>query len=629
MKIRFTLIFSLLLLGAAYLQAQNKGLNNPARSGAIECLAPFYHGVASGDPESDKVMLWTRVTTDSATVDVKWRIATDTAMSNVIDSGMVNTGMNSDYSVKVDVTNLQPFTWYFYEFEAYGKMSVRGRTRTLPVGNIDSLRFAVVSCADYTNGYYNAYRTITERNDVFAVIHLGDYIYEYGGGTPPRNHEPGHEIITLSDYRMRHSHYKLDEDLMRLHQQYPFFSVWDDHETANNSWYGGAENHTPGTEGDWFDRKAYGVQAYYEWMPLRMPDPQDTQRIYRKFRLGELADLYMMDTRLQGREEQDGHNTSPNRTLLGQQQLDWFTSSMDTSTAQWQIMAQQVMMAPLNVQPISAFPPIYPNDDQWDGYPAERQKIYDTVLVNNIQNFVVLTGDIHTSWANDLPTSTYNASTGAGSAGVEFVATSITSQGSPLPVNQSVIQNINPHMKFIELTRHGYVLLDINQARTQGEFWFVDQIDTIGGGDAYIQGWYVNNTERHLRMAAAPSNPNAAMVGTPAPIWPRFYNAACNDTMATAIVNSNTRESVLLGVYPNPFTQQVTLQFTISEQLPVQATVFDALGRSVMDKNFGDLNEGMYELPLEMGNLPAGSYFVILKMGEKINQRKLIKTTGN
>ena len=627
MKLKSTLIFSLFcLLIASQLEAQNKGLSDPTRSGAIECLAPFYHGVASGDPEADKVMLWTRVTTDSNTVDVKWRIATDTAKSNFSDSGITMTDGTRDFSVKVDVTGLQPFTWYFYEFEAYGKMSVRGRTRTLPTGNLDSLRLAIVSCADYTNGYYNAYRTITERNDVFAVIHLGDYIYEYGGGTAPRNHEPSNEIITLSDYRMRHSQHKLDPDLMRLHQQYPFFAVWDDHETANNSWYGGAENHTPGTEGNWFDRKAYGIQAYYEWMPLRMPDPQDTQRIYRKFRLGELADLYMMDTRLEGREEQNGHDTNPNRTILGQQQFNWFTTSIDTSTAQWQIMAQQVMMAPLRVQ-IPPFPAFYPNDDQWDGYPAERNKIWDTVLVKNIKNFVVLTGDIHTSWANDLPTSTYNASTGAGSVGVEFVATSVTSQGSPFPVNQSTIQSQNPHMKFIDLTRHGYVLLDINQNRTQGEFWFVDQIDTAGGGDAYIQGWYVNDNERHLRMAAAPSNPSTAMVGTAAPIWPRFYNPNCNDTTTTSIANSpDARESVLLGVYPNPFTNHLTLQFTIASDVNVQVTIVDALGRTLMDRDFGTLNAGWYEQPLDMSTLPAGSYFVILKMGDKINQRKLIKT---
>jgi alkaline phosphatase D len=597
--------------------------NDPTRSGALLCLAPFYHGVASGDPLSDRVILWTRVTTDSASVNVSWTIATDTSMTNIVSSGNLTTDASKDYSVKVDVNGLQPFTWYYYEFEAYGKKSIRGRTRTLPVGDVDSLRFAIVSCADYTNGYYNAYAKIKERNDVFAVIHLGDYIYEYGGGTAPRNHEPTYEILTLADYRMRHSHYKLDEDLMRLHQQYPFFSVWDDHETANNAWFGGAENHTPGSEGDWFDRKAAGVRAYFEWMPLRLPDLQDTQRIYRKFRMGELIDLYMMDTRLIGREEQGGSNQSPTRTLLGQQQFDWFVNGIDTSTARWQVMGQQVMMAPLNANPLPFGGPFYPNDDQWDGYPAERRKIWDTVLVNNIQNFVVLTGDIHTSWANDLPANNYNAGTGAGSAGVEFVATSVTSQGSPLPVSQSIIQNINPHMKFIDLSQHGYVLLDVNKNRTQGEYWFMNDINTRGGTEAYTSGWYVNNGERHLRQAPGVSVANPEMIGTQAPFYPRNY-VPCPSTSVSDVESG--RETVLLGVYPNPFNAELMLQFTLHEAAKTTAFVYDALGREVARMEFGELNAGMHELPFDMSSLNAGNYFMVLKMGNKTNQRKLIKT---
>jgi alkaline phosphatase D len=605
--------------------AQQNNPNDPTRSGTLECLAPFYHGVASGDPLSDRVILWTRVTTDSTSVSVAWRIATDTAITNVVASGNASTDAAKDFCIKVDATGLSPFTWYYYEFEAYGKKSVRGRTRTLPVGDVDSLRFAVVSCADYTNGYYNAYAKITERNDVFAVVHLGDYIYEYGGGTAPRNHEPSYEILTLADYRMRHSHYKLDEDLMRLHQQYPFFAVWDDHETANNAWYGGAENHTPGTEGNWFNRKAAGVQAYFEWMPLRLPDMQDTQRIYRKFRFGELIDLYMMDTRLQGREEQNGHDTDPNRTLLGQQQFDWFTSSIDTSTARWQVMGQQVMMAPLNAQPLTFLPPFYPNDDQWDGYPAERKKIYDTVLVNNIQNFVVLTGDIHTSWANDLPGTGYNASTGANSVGIEFVATSVTSQGSPLPVSQAIIQGLNPHMKFIDLTKHGYVLLDINKNRTQGEYWFLDDIAVRGGTEAYTQGWFVNNGERHLRLSPAPSNAHSSIIGVQAPFYPRDYSCDTTSTSVNGIADAG-RETVLLGIYPNPFNSEIMLQFSLHTAAPTTAIVYDALGREVARNDFGQLHAGMHELPFNLEKLQAGTYVVILKMGDKFNQRKLIKT---
>ena len=620
--LRQLIIAALLLPFVSF--AQNNP-NEPTRSGALDCLAPFYHGVASGDPQQDRIILWTRVTTDSANAIVNWRVATDTAITNVVLSGTVTTDDTKDFTVKVDAIGLQPFTWYYYEFETEGKRSVRGRTRTLPVGDIDSLRFAIVSCADYTNGYYNAYAKITERNDIFAVIHLGDYIYEYGGGTAPRNHEPGYEILTLGDYRIRHSHYKLDEDLMRLHQQYPFFAVWDDHETANNSWLGGAENHTPGTEGSWFDRKAAGVQAYYEWMPLRIPDLNDPQRIYRKFKIGDLIDLYMMDTRLQGREEQNGHDTNPSRTLLGAQQRQWFLNETDSSTARWQVMGQQVMFAPLRIQ-IPPFPSFYPNDDQWDGYPAERTTIQNHFINNNISNLVVLTGDIHTSWANDIPGTGYVASTGAGSVGVEFVATSVTSQGSPLPLGQSVIQAINPHMKFIDLTNHGYVLLDVNKNRTQGEFWFVNTISSRGGTDSFARAWFVNNNERHLRQSSGPSVANTNLLGIQAPEWPIGYDPNCNDSTTTATISPASRETVLLGVYPNPFNSEIIMQFTLHVDAESSAIVYDAMGREVARKEFGKLNAGMHELPFNLDRLVAGNYFIVMKMGNKMNQRKLIKT---
>lgn len=620
---KFFASFCFLFILGSTVEAQKQLPDDPDRSTAVTCLAPFYHGVASGDPLSDRVILWTRVTTDSSSVDVTWRMATDTNMTNVIDSGIVTTDASQDYTVKVDVDGLNEFSWYYYEFEAYGKYSVRGRTRTLPEGNVDSLRFAIVSCAQYTDGYYNAYAKITERNDVYAIIHLGDYIYEYGGGTAPRDHMPVNEIVTLSDYRMRHSQYKLDEDLMRLHQQYPFFAVWDDHETANNSWMNGAENHDAG-EGDWIDRKSFGIQAYHEWMPLRMPDQQDTQRIYRKFRIGDLIDLYMMDTRLEGREEQNGHDTDPNRTLLGQQQFDWFVNSMDTSTAQWQIMGQQVMFAPLAIN--SPFGANYPNDDQWDGYPAERDKIIDSVLMNNIDNFVVLTGDIHTSWGNDIPTATYDPATGAGSAGVEFVATSVTSQGASFlgPLGQlgtGVIQGQNPHMKYIELTQHGYVILDVNQTRTQGEWWFVDQISSPGATESMAQAWFVNNGERFLQQYALPSNPSLTMVGIQAPYLPR----GCGDTITTVNSPALGNASVLIGVYPNPFNEEVALQFTLNKNTETSVRVFDALGRELYNKNWGMLNKGMYEQYVDLSKLEAGAYIIVLKMGDQMNQRKLIK----
>ena len=239
--------------------------------------APFYHGVASGDPLHDRVIIWTRVTPDEINNDsirVNWRIATDTMIFDVVNSGYFYTKQERDYTVKVDVTGLNPSTCYYYDFEVDGKFSVPGRAITADLGDNENVRFAVVSCSNYEYGYFNVYSALAERNDVNAVLHLGDYIYEYATGgysanIANRSHEPAHEIVTLDDYRLRYSHYHLDTDLQRIHQQYPFICVWDDHESANDSWLDGAENHDPATQGNWIDRKNNAKKAYFEWLPIR------------------------------------------------------------------------------------------------------------------------------------------------------------------------------------------------------------------------------------------------------------------------------------------------------------------------------------------------------------------------
>lgn len=605
----------------AFLHAQHPN-NDAHRSGARSSLAPFYHGVASGDPLSDAVIIWTRVTTTDTVESVKWRIATDTAMVNVIDSGTVITSNAIDYTVKVDVSGLMPNTYYYYEFESDGLLSIIGRTKTAPVGDVDSLRFAVVSCASYAHGYFNAYDRITDRNDVSAVLHLGDYYYEYGDGEygNDRNYQPSNEIVNLSDYRMRLSHYRLDASLMRLHQQYPFICIWDDHETANNSWYGGAENHDSG-EGNWFNRKAEAIKAYYEWMPLRMPDPAvDTQRIYRNFRYGDLLELHMLDTRLQGREEQGWANsTDPGRTLLGTNQFNWLCNNMDTSTAQWQIIGQQVMVAPLDVNPLP-FGQQYANSDQWDGYEAERNNLYDSILTNNIQNVVVLTGDIHTSWANDLPTSTYNSSTGSGSAGVEFVVTSVTSPG--LAAVQSIgapfVQGLNDHMKYVDLAEKGYYILDVNKSRAQADWFYVDRIDQVSTVENYGTSWKTDDGTRHLSTSPSAAIPNSSQIASPAPLFPR--NCITSTTRVT-----DEFKNVLLSIYPNPFNDQITLQYTITQDGPVQMYLFDALGRTLATQDFGTVSKGIQRTTFNINNLSAGTYILVLDINGQKEQRIVVK----
>ncbi len=260
----------------------------------LDCVPPFYHNVASGDPLSDRVIIWTRVTPTDFTlpVSVDYRVATDTGMVNVVAQGTVVTDAAVDFTVKVDATGLQPNTVYYYEFKAFGNFSPRGRTKTAPleVTSTDSLRFAVVSCANLEAGFFNAYEVIAERNDVEAILMLGDYIYEYeeGGYAPNANvdrvFDPTHEILTLDDYRLRYSVYHMDQALQKLHQNFPWICVWDDHESANDSYEFGAENHNSG-EGLWIQRKAAAQTAFFEWLPIR-PKAASNFEIFRKFKSG-------------------------------------------------------------------------------------------------------------------------------------------------------------------------------------------------------------------------------------------------------------------------------------------------------------------------------------------------------
>jgi alkaline phosphatase D len=607
-------IFLALLLSPAALPGQAPDPLDPMRSGPDSTLAPFYHGVASGDPLADRVILWTRVTTEGADVELAWRVALDTAMSAIVAEGSVVALADNDHTVRVDVTGLQPFTFYYYEFEAPdGRRSVRGRTRTLPVGaGVDSLRFAVVSCSNYAHGFFNAYDRIRERNDVFAVIHLGDYIYEYGDGEfgNERGLDPSYEILDLGDYRVRHSHYKLDPDLMRLHQQYPFFSVWDDHETANNSWMGGAQNHST-DEGDWFARKSAGIRAYAEWMPLRLPDPTDTLRIYRRFDFGDLLTLHMLDTRLIGRQEQGGENTAPERTLLGAQQYDWLSSGMSASPARWQVLGQQVMMAPLRAFGVAV------NDDQWDGYPAERQRVYDHVIGNDIRNMVVLTGDIHTSWANDLPLTGYNALTGANSAGVEFVTTSVTSTSFNLPIPNLLIQVLNSHVKHVDLTRRGYLIFDVNRERVQGDWYYLNTVTEPDAQEQVGASRQSVDQSRHLIAADAPSVAGTTMIGVPAPFAPR------NDLGVATL--DHGRGALLVGAYPNPFTDRLDLHYFTNGNAEVTAQLFDGNGRMLVDRALGRPGAGIHRQRIQLPALPEGVYLLRLVSGEGVLTTRLVK----
>ena len=509
----------------------------------------FQHGVASGDPLNDRVILWTRVTPAAATsvVVVSYVLALDPALTQVVLRGTTKTNPARDYTVKVDPAGLRPGTTYYYRFAADGQASPVGRTRTLPAGSVQRLRMAVASCSNHAFGLFNAYRRIAERNDIDLVLHLGDYLYEYGPNTygSLRTPEPPNEMVTLSDYRLRHAQYKRDADSQAMHRQHPMIAIWDDHEITNDAWRDGAQNHTEGLEGSWTERVNVGLKAYYEWMPVRIPDATQPRKNQRAFQIGDLVDVVMLEQRLSARSQQlaatipapglgnvfaqVGAFNDPTRTLLGTEQEAWLGQKLRGSTARWKLIGQGVMFAQLKAQaaPLSAGGGLFFNTDQWDGYQPARDRVYNFIKgdANHapVNNVVVLTGDIHSSWAADLTqdpnnpnvaTGGYNAATGEGSRAVEFVATSITSPGLSDPSGSTAgfLRGVNPHFKYIDFNQRGYMLLDLTPQKVVCEWYYVDTVASLSNVQTFGTAFEVQQGTNRLQASAQttpPANPPA------------------------------------------------------------------------------------------------------------------------
>ncbi|MFJ2235619.1 alkaline phosphatase D family protein [Streptomyces sp. NPDC087859] len=479
----------------------------PAR--AAEAPA-FLHGLASGDPLPNGILLWTRVTPTAEAIpgsglgpdtEVGWVVAKDKAFTNVVAKGTTTATAATDHTVKADIRGLEPATDYWFRFSAGGTDSPAARTRTAPAADaaVANLRFGVVSCANWEAGYFSSYRHLAARGDLDAWLHLGDYIYEYGTGeygtrdTVVRPHAPAHEILSLADYRTRHGRYKTDPDLQALHAVAPVVAIWDDHEFANDAWSGGAENHTEGAEGAWAARQAAAKQAYFEWMPVRTATAGTT---YRRLRFGKLADLSLLDLR-SFRSQQvavgNGSVDDPDRTLTGRAQLDWLKAGLKSSDATWRLVGNSVMISPFAIGSLSAdlLKPLAEllglpkeglalNTDQWDGYTDDRRELLAHLRANAIRNTVFLTGDIHMAWANDVPVNagTYPLSA---SAATEFVVTSVTSdnlddilkvpEGTVTALAAPVIQLANRHVHWVDTDRHGYGVLDITAERAQMDYY--------------------------------------------------------------------------------------------------------------------------------------------------------------
>jgi alkaline phosphatase D len=485
---------------------------------------PFQHGVASGDPLPDGVILWTRVTPDGdGPVPLTWQLASDPGLEQIVASGTAETDADRDFTVKVDARGLEPGQTYYYRFDAAGGSSPIGRTRTAPAAGVQRARFGVASCSSHAQGYFHAYRALAGRADLDAVIHLGDYIYESGPGEfgSARSPEPPHETVTLADYRARHAQYKRDPDLQEVHRQHPFIAVWDDHELTNNASRDGAENHQPETEGSWDERKAAALRAHAEWMPIR---EQADGRIWRTLAWGDLADLVMLDTRIWGRtggtEALLGPPPAPDpaRTLLGDDQAAWLEGQLAGSVARWKLVAQQVLVANVTVMPGTLF-----NLDQWHGYPESRTRLLQFLRTSGVRDVVILTGDIHSSWANELvvdpndPTQ-YDPATGAGSIAVELVTPGITSPGLP-PQFAGVVdaaRQYNPHVRWTDLMRKGYMVLDVVPDRVQAAWFLFDDVTLPASApESFGAAWSVRAGSTRLEQDATFAEPPAGPAPAP------------------------------------------------------------------------------------------------------------------
>ncbi|MGW7075728.1 alkaline phosphatase D family protein [Streptomyces sp. NPDC054866] len=470
----------------------------------------FHHGVASGDPLPDGVLLWTRVTPipeaspgsgKGPDTEVKWEMAKDKGFTQIVGRGSLTARATTDHTVKADVRGLSPATTYYFRFSAGDTHSPVGRTRTTPAHEAAApgVRFGVVSCANWEAGYFSAYRHLAARTELDAVLHIGDYIYEYQSGEYPaaeygvRQHEPRHEIVSLADYRTRHGAHKTDPDAQAMHAAHPLIAIWDDHEFADNTWSGGAVNHSPETEGDWAQRMAAAKQAYFEWMPVR---PSTEGTVYRRLRFGKLADLHLLDLR-SFRSEQAGFGSGdvddPDRTITGRAQLDWLKAGLASSDASWKLVGTSVMISPVAFGSVPAhlLEPIAEllglpkeglavNGDQWDGYTDDRKELISHLVDKAIRNTVFLTGDIHMAWANDVPVraATYP---GSPSAATEFVVTSVTSDNvddmlhvAPHTLSLvavGAVKAANRHVKWLDMDSHGYGVLDVTAEGSQMDYY--------------------------------------------------------------------------------------------------------------------------------------------------------------
>lgn len=478
---------------------------------------PFTLGVASGDPTATSCVIWTRLAPrplepeggmPGLRVAVDWEVADDEKFANVVAKGRATAGPELSYSVHADVPGLRPDRWYWYRFTSNDAVSPAGRLRTAPATAAETpLRLAVASCQNFPEGYFTAYAHMA-REEIDLVMHLGDYIYEYAAGSPGVRSHVGMEIRTVDDYRRRYAQYKQEAELQAAHARCPWTVVWDDHEVDNN--YAGLTGELGmESEEQMRLRRAAAYQAWWEHQPVRVPRAKSWAdlSIMRTLRWGRLAHFHMLDTR-QYRSDQacgDGYQNvpcgewaRPERTLLGAPQERWLAKEMETSTARWQVLGNQVMVGPYDFTPGDA---TRVSMDQWSGYPAAMSRLTETIANTAPNRTVILTGDIHSSWVNEIRTDFRKPHLPAIAA--EFVGTSITSGGdgtATIPANAQAALAENPQVKWHNRLR-GYLLCDVDRTRWTADYRVLPFVSKPGADISTASRWFVAHGRSGIQHA--------------------------------------------------------------------------------------------------------------------------------
>jgi len=569
---------------------------------------PFTYGVTSGDPTTDRVIIWTRIESNQSE-SVTWQISKDSLFSNIEQTGTFLTDSQRDWTVKVDLDNLVAETSYYYRFVSQaGEFSDIGCAKTAPISDYDHSRLAIMSCSSVYSGFFNAYKRIAERKDLDLIIHVGDYIYDFvDPDEQVRIPEPFPiDPITLSEWRERHRYYLMDPDLRAARKSHSWIVLWDNHDVDGQ----------PGHE-------FAPIQAFMEYIPVRLPNPNDSSLIYRKISYGNLMDIFVTDVLIYKNQDTlvDG-----SASMIGNSQYDWLTQNLATSTAKWKLLPMQNLMAGWSIQNLPAFIGLGQNGvldpTNWDGYDNDRDRLLNFISSNNIDNVIALSGDSHVSIVADLSTdpqnsSVYNAQTGQGSVAVEFLPTSITRGnfdelgfGWAIGIVTPIMEAENPNHVFMNLIDHGYGLLDVKQDSCVAELWYSEILNASNTED-FERGYIVKDGENHWRR-------NQTTQPTPA------------KTEGEVSILEN--EQIEFNFYPNPANKIVVIEnpgnYNIESVRLIsidgkENKLLKPIGENQMNQNY-PVNENKVSQTFSLSGLSKGIYTIKIKTTKGEFNSKLV-----